>query len=48
MGESEVLWRTCWGTHWELEQYIVATHWEPGKNEKNDPFPPPPYPAPKT
>jgi hypothetical protein len=20
--ESEVLWRTCWGTHWELEEHI--------------------------
>ncbi len=33
-----VLWRTCLGTHWELEWNIVGTHWEPGKNEKKIPF----------
>jgi hypothetical protein len=40
--KSEVLWRTCWGTywelmriHWELEGKIVRTNWEPGNNEKN-------------
>jgi len=26
-----VLWRTCWGTHWELGEHIenlMGTHWE--------------------
>jgi hypothetical protein len=26
-----VLWRTCWGTHWELGEHIgnlIGTHWE--------------------
>jgi len=26
-----VLWRTCWGTHWELGEPIenvMGTHWE--------------------
>jgi hypothetical protein len=23
--KSGVLWRTCWGTHWELEWNIVRT-----------------------
>ncbi len=27
-----MLWRTCWGTHWELERNIVRTNWEPGTN----------------
>jgi hypothetical protein len=22
------------GTYWELEENLVTTHWEPGKNEK--------------
>jgi hypothetical protein len=29
--KSEVLWRTCWGTHWELGEHIgdlMGTHWE--------------------
>jgi hypothetical protein len=29
--KSEVLWRTCWGTHSELEENIkniMGTHWE--------------------
>jgi hypothetical protein len=29
------VWRTCWGTYWELERKVVKTHQEPGKNEKN-------------
>ncbi len=33
--KSKVLWRTCWGTYWELERKIVKSHQEPGKNEKN-------------
>jgi len=33
--KNEVVWRTCWGTHWELEGNIVQTHWEAGKYEKN-------------
>jgi hypothetical protein len=40
--KSEVLWRTCWGTHWELiKGNIVRTHWEPGENEKKIPAPTP-------
>jgi hypothetical protein len=35
--KSEVLGRTCWGTHWELEGNIVGTHWEPVKNGKKKP-----------
>jgi len=26
-----VIWRTCWGTHWELEKHVknlMGTHWE--------------------
>jgi len=41
-GIKVMLWRTCWGTywevmriHWELEGKIVRTNWEPGNNEKN-------------
>jgi hypothetical protein len=33
--KSEVLWRTCWGTHWELGEDIgslMGTHWEPEGN----------------
>jgi hypothetical protein len=38
--KSEFLWRTCWGTHWELKGgNIVVTHWEPWKNEKKNPSP---------
>jgi len=49
--KSEVLWRTCWGTHWELvehienlmgtlKQNIMGTRWEPRKNGA------PPLPSP--
>jgi hypothetical protein len=30
-GKSEVLWRTCWGIHWEFGEHIenlTRTHWE--------------------
>jgi hypothetical protein len=41
--KSEALWRTCWGTHWELKRNIVGTHCEPGKmGKKSFPTPPPP------
>jgi hypothetical protein len=33
--KSEVLWRTCWGTHWELGEYIenlMRTPWELKRN----------------
>jgi len=47
-----VLWRTCWGTHWELGGHvgthwelignIVGTQWEPRKNGgKKKSFPDP-------
>jgi hypothetical protein len=50
--KSEVLWRTCWGTHWELGGHvgthwelignIVGTQWEPRKNGgKKKSFPDP-------
>jgi hypothetical protein len=32
--KSEVLWRICWGTHWEPKGNTLGTHWEPGKMEK--------------
>jgi len=33
--KSEELWRTCWGTHWELEEHIenlMRTHWKLKEN----------------
>jgi hypothetical protein len=33
--KSEVLSRTCWGTHWELGEHIenlMGTHWELERN----------------
>ncbi len=36
--KREVLWRTCWGTHWELGEHIekqMRTHWELKGNSGN-------------
>jgi len=33
--KSELLWRTCWGTHWELGERIenlMGTLWELKRN----------------
>jgi hypothetical protein len=33
--KSELLWRTCWGTHWELGKHIenlMGTLWELKRN----------------
>jgi hypothetical protein len=48
MGQSEVLLRICWGTHWELDGNIMKTRWEyignnPNKIARN----PAPSPIPK-
>jgi len=44
MGESEMLWRICWGntlgiwaTYWEPVENLKGTHWEQEKNEKINP-----------
>jgi len=34
--KSEVLWRTCLGTDWELESNIVRTHLEPERKMKSE------------
>ncbi len=26
--KSDVLWKTRWGTHWELGGNLMGTHWE--------------------
>jgi len=42
--KSEVLWKTCWGTYWELIGYLKGTYWEhiwnEGKMKKNPSLPP--------
>jgi hypothetical protein len=33
--KNDMLWRTCWGTHWELGEHIenlMGTHWELKRN----------------
>jgi hypothetical protein len=42
--KSEVLWRTCWGTHWEFKGNIMRTRWELGEMENKSSPPPPPKP----
>jgi hypothetical protein len=44
MRQSEVLLRTCWGTHWELNRNTLRTWWEHigHNNGPNDPTSPSP------